>query len=310
MPNPPVFYTDQLYQGATANRPGTAGYVPPAQNGEQNYILFGDGSWKPLSAGQMLAPTTRNQVYLSIQNPDGTISGRWSTAPTLDRSVLTFNAATNSFVWQKMPSIPDGTQNGQTLIWKDNGTGTPFSWQVSNFLMPSNPPQKGQSLIGGDNGQLTWGNVPQWVLAAHQEGDLIYPSQTVQALANQQYDYNLSWNTVDFNPLNIYTVKTGFIEPPEGMYLIGCTLVLNAFPAKFSTLIVTFFKNDGTPYRFYNNAANVISSAFTASNTIFVPFKKGEYGYVQITFNLDRNGTVSFEANAIRSNQLWAMKVL
>ena len=71
-----IFTIPSNYIGATASAPGTAGLVPPAAAGQQEYYLSGDGNWRALTSGM---PVGSIYIQFSGQSaPADLFGGTWS----------------------------------------------------------------------------------------------------------------------------------------------------------------------------------------------------------------------------------------
>ena len=71
-----IFTIPSNYIGATASAPGTAGLVPPAAAGQQEYYLSGDGNWRAFTSGM---PVGSIYIQFSGQSaPADLFGGTWS----------------------------------------------------------------------------------------------------------------------------------------------------------------------------------------------------------------------------------------
>ena len=71
-----IFTIPSDYIGATASAPGTAGLVPPAEAGQQEYYLGGDGNWRALTSGMPVG-----SIYIQFTGqtaPSDLFGGTWS----------------------------------------------------------------------------------------------------------------------------------------------------------------------------------------------------------------------------------------
>ena len=85
------------YDGASATDVATSGLVPPADAGEQNHVLCGDGSWKSFKdQGVLTKLTTNKQYYVNVATGSDTLdNGRGESA---SKPFKTLKAALNHAV--------------------------------------------------------------------------------------------------------------------------------------------------------------------------------------------------------------------
>ncbi len=70
-----------IYQGANEDSPGIQGLVPPAEAGQQEYYLGGDGNWHPFTSGTLPSGMPVGSIYIQFTGqaaPSDLFGGTWS----------------------------------------------------------------------------------------------------------------------------------------------------------------------------------------------------------------------------------------
>ena len=102
----PVFEKMQPFKGATSTAAGTKGIVPAPLAGDQNKVLFGDGTWKDLV--NMFHPVGSIYIsYSSSYNPNSLFPGTSWTQLDTNRALET-DASGGSTLDSGLPNVTSG----------------------------------------------------------------------------------------------------------------------------------------------------------------------------------------------------------